>query len=173
MLCLYLMSIAFITPACNESCCCLQGLSSKKYFANKAKLDWSVILCLFQTGTGGDHDHMFFLSTFSEYVTFLSLPYNATLVRVINQRPLFTHLGELNEKERWGYRQSSNKFVKANRQDPWGKFWVMQFVCLWDAFFWNIWFKSNWFLANEQPGAASTEGLCLHQILTSLQPLFF
>ncbi|XP_052524595.1 A disintegrin and metalloproteinase with thrombospondin motifs 13 isoform X3 [Tympanuchus pallidicinctus] len=27
-----------------------------------------------------------------EYVTFLSLPYNATLVRVINQRPLFTHL---------------------------------------------------------------------------------
>uniref|UniRef100_A0A8B9CWB4 ADAM metallopeptidase with thrombospondin type 1 motif 13 n=1 Tax=Anser brachyrhynchus TaxID=132585 RepID=A0A8B9CWB4_9AVES len=27
-----------------------------------------------------------------EYVTFLSLPYNATLVHIINQRPLFTHL---------------------------------------------------------------------------------
>ncbi|XP_035197564.1 A disintegrin and metalloproteinase with thrombospondin motifs 13 isoform X1 [Oxyura jamaicensis] len=27
-----------------------------------------------------------------EYVTFLSLPYNTTLVHVINQRPLFTHL---------------------------------------------------------------------------------
>uniref|UniRef100_A0A8B9V4X2 ADAM metallopeptidase with thrombospondin type 1 motif 13 n=1 Tax=Anas zonorhyncha TaxID=75864 RepID=A0A8B9V4X2_9AVES len=27
-----------------------------------------------------------------EYVTFLSLPYNTTLVHIINQRPLFTHL---------------------------------------------------------------------------------
>uniref|UniRef100_A0A672UIH8 ADAM metallopeptidase with thrombospondin type 1 motif 13 n=1 Tax=Strigops habroptila TaxID=2489341 RepID=A0A672UIH8_STRHB len=35
-----------------------------------------------------------------EYVTFLSLRYNTTLVRVTNWRPLFTHLGELNGKER-------------------------------------------------------------------------
>jgi len=109
------MNAAYITPSCIESCFCLQGSSSKKYLANKAKLGGSVILCLFQTGTRGKRDHIFFLSTFSEYVTFLSLPYNATSVHVINQRPLFTHLGELNEKERWEYRQSLNKFVKTSR----------------------------------------------------------
>uniref|UniRef100_A0A8B9QXZ0 ADAM metallopeptidase with thrombospondin type 1 motif 13 n=1 Tax=Anas platyrhynchos TaxID=8839 RepID=A0A8B9QXZ0_ANAPL len=49
-----------------------------------------------------------------EYVTFLSLPYNTTLVHIINQRPLFTHLGELNEKERREYRQGSNKLVKIS-----------------------------------------------------------
>lgn len=56
----------------------------------------------------------FFFPILSEYVTFLSLPYNATLVHIINQRPLFTHLGELNEKERREYRQGSNKLVKTS-----------------------------------------------------------
>jgi len=53
-----------------------------------------------------ERDHIFFLSILPEYVTFLSLPYNTTVVHVTNRRPLFTHLGELNDKERRDYRQS-------------------------------------------------------------------
>lgn len=56
--------------------------------------------------SGMESDHIFLLPTLPEYVTFLSLPYNTTSVHVTNRRPLFTHLGEWNDKERRGCRQS-------------------------------------------------------------------
>lgn len=40
-----------------------------------------------------------FVFHFSEYTTFLSLPVNATQVHIINQAPLFTHMGELHHED--------------------------------------------------------------------------